>query len=183
MFDSNSLNIIYSRIQEEKIYLLKEKLSLMADTLQMLNNNIKFLLIGKIDRKNACGTLAIDIINQNCRLCENFKICYGENINKRNMVESMLFDAIEYGDLNKQNISNGFQTYCTKTNIILSSINSMAHKFLEFENSVKKEDSSKILIADELENFSMMFSNFAKMLKIQLKTNEIMYCSVCIIRF
>ena len=174
LFDSNSMNIIYSRVQSQKVAELKSKLSLMAETLGLVNNNIKYLLVGKIDRKSACQTLSIDIINQNCRLCENFKICYSENINKRDMVESMLFDAIEYGDLKKQNITNGFQTYCTKTNIILSSINLVAHKFLEFESNVKKEDSSKILIADELENFSMMFSNFAKMLKTDLKTNEIM---------
>lgn len=172
LFEQDSFNIVCSELQNSKVMAIKQKLQLMSDTLFNMQNNFKFLIVGKISRQKASAELCTDVIEKCCKNCENYKNCFLENINKKQLFENLLFKAIENKQVSKNDLSNGLQVYCMKSGIIINEINQTARMFLSYENAMKNEDTSKLLIASELGNFSDIFSNFAKMLKYSLKINK-----------
>ncbi len=172
LFEQDSYNMVCTELQRSKVIAIKQKLQLMSDTLLTMQNNFKFLIVGKISRQKASAELSTDVIEKCCKNCENYKSCFMENINKKQLFEDLLFKAIENKQVSKNDLSNGLQVYCMKSGIIINEINQTARMFLSYENAMKYEDSSKLLIASELGNFSDIFSNFAKMLKYSLKINK-----------
>lgn len=171
-FEVDGMNIIFRKSEEQKIAGLKRRLLLMSDTLREMQNNFKFLLIGKINREKACHELASDVISKCCSNCENYRFCFMENINKRDMFENLLVKAIENKGLLMSDLSNGIQSYCHKSNIVMSEVNQLAKMFLSYESAMKQEDASKLMISSELGNFSDIFRNFAKTIKNASKINE-----------
>lgn len=172
LFEINALDLMCENLRKEKILEIKSKLSLMSSTLKNMQRDFKFLLVGKVSRDKACTELSHDIINSCCKNCENYRICFFENINKRLLFENLLSKAIEKGKINKDDVTMGLQAYCLKEGIIVSEINQIATAFIQFEKSVKSEDSSKLMIADELGNFADIFSSFAKFIKLDMGFNK-----------
>lgn len=172
IFQINALEMMCENLRKEKIFDIKNKLSLMSSTLKNMQRDFKFLLVGKVSREKACVELSQDVINLCCKNCENYRICFFENINKRFMFENLLGKAIERGKIGKDDVMVGLQAYCLKEGIIISEINQLAAAFIQFEKSVKSEDSSKLIISDELGNFADIFSNFSKLVNIELGVNK-----------
>ncbi len=172
LFEIDSINLMCEDLRKEKFSRIKTKLGLMSNTLKNMQRDFKFLLVGKISREKACTELSQDIINSCCKKCENFRTCFLENINKRLMLENLLNKAIENGKVSRDDVILGLQTYCTKENIIVSEINQVAESFLKFEKTMKTEDSSKLMIADNLGNFSDIFLQFSKFIDTDLGYNK-----------
>lgn len=172
IFELNSFNLIYRYIDEQKNLEIRNKLSLMSSTLLRMKNDFKFLMVGKIDRVKASECLAGDVVSKCCSNCENYRFCFMENINKRQMFENLMSKAIQNGNVSETDMLNGIQAYCSKNAIVMSEINQIAELYLKFESKMKNEDSSKLLIANELGNFADIFSNFAKIINKSLKINE-----------
>ena len=172
LFEIDSINLMCEDLRKEKINQIKTKLGLMSNTLKNMQKDFKFLLVGKISREKACVELSQDIINSCCKQCENFMTCFLENINKKLMLENLLNKAIENGKVSRDDVILGLQTYCTKENIIISEINQVAESFLKFEKTMKTEDLSKLMIADNLGNFSDIFLQFSKFIDVDLGYNK-----------
>lgn len=171
LFVFDGQNIIFQKVQEKKIADVKNKLLLMSSTFAKMQRDFKFLLVGKIDREKASFELSQDVINKCCLVCENYRTCYMENINKRRMFEGLMLKAIENRGVTLSDMPSGAESYCSKSAIVTSEINQTAKMFLSFEKAMKNEDSSKLMIASELGNFSDIFKNFAFGLKQDLKPN------------
>lgn len=172
VFEEKNLNIIQENLWQEKERDTKENLMLMSKTLESMQENFKFLIVGKIDRKFASLELAKDIINKCCGACENKNLCEKTLIDKQKLLSEYVYYAITKGEMLQENLSIGFKTYCTKTGEVNRKINELAKQFLEFETSVKNEDESKLLISTELENFAKLFKNFAKNIENSPKINK-----------
>lgn len=172
LFETDAVSIIGEEDMNHKLSFLQSKLAKMSETLNSMKNNLKFLLVGKIDRTGASVALSQDIINKCCRNCENFRICFYGNINKTDYVQNMLLKAIENNGIKKEDVSSGLSCYCNKMGIMISEINQLASIFLSYEKSMKSEDSSKLIISDELGNFADIFTNFASMLNDSAKVNK-----------
>ena len=172
LFELDSLNLMFDSLRREKSLILKNKLSLMSNTLQQMKNNLKFLIVGKISRDKACVELSQDIINACCKNCENYRTCFLENINKKMMFERLLEKAIENHGITIDDVAMGIQSYCNKQNIIVSETNKISSSFLKFEKSIKIENSSKLIISDELGNFADIFKNFSRLVDIDFKFNK-----------
>ena len=171
-FEVNANEVITKEIMKQKIASTKGKLELMGETFMSMNNSFKFLLVGKVSKEKASVELSQDVINRCCKTCENYKICFAGNIQKKTSFDALLYRAFLNKQVSFDDVSTGLQTYCNKTSIIVSEINQIASRFLGYESAMKNEDSSKLMIASELENFSNIFSNFAKFLKIDCKINQ-----------
>lgn len=171
-FDQDSFNIVFERLESDKVAEIRGKLFKFSNTLHSIQKEFKYLIVGKIDRRKASEELVQDVINACCRDCENFKNCFFQTLNKKAMFENLLARAIENKQITKDDLSNGIQTYCTKSEIVLSEINQVAAMYLSYEQAMKSDDISKLLIADEMANFSDIFKNFAKMLKNEQKINK-----------
>lgn len=172
MFDPMQVSMIFKHLEQQKISDLKTRLELMADTFLNMNRDFKFLLVGKIDREQAGIELAGDVISKTCTNCPNFRSCFYGNINKREMFEKLTIKALESKRVSELDMSNGLQAYCSKCSIVVSEINQIAMQFEKFENAMKNEDSSKLLISDELKNFSDIFNNFSKTISVTIKQNK-----------
>ena len=172
LFENASLDLICYELQNSKMNVVKNKLNLMANTLTSMQKSLKFLIVGKISREKASEELSQDVVLSCCKNCENYKTCFSQNINKKMMIENLLLKAIENKQVFKDDLSNGIQSYCMKSGILVNEINQTAKMFLSFENAMKHEDTSKLLISNELENFSNIFLNFAKLMKNRLKINK-----------
>ncbi len=172
LFEQDAFNLICDEIQKGKMNIIKQKLDLMSGTFRQMQNDFKFLVVGKINRQKASEELAEDVVLNVCKNCENFKQCFEQNINKKQLFQTLLFRAFENKSIGKNDLSNGLVAYCFKSGMIVSEINQIATQFLGYEKAMKNEDSSKLLISSELGNFSDIFSNFAKMLKYSLKINK-----------
>ena len=116
--------------------------------------------------------LAGDVMARCCEKCERKTICENSLIDKKQLLAEYIFYAISSGEISDNELSIGFKTYCTKTNLVLKEINLIAKQFLQFETSVKTEDESKLLISSELENFANLFQNFAKNIEKTSKINK-----------
>ncbi len=172
LFEINSLNLMQENLRREKIYEIKNKLALMSTTLKNMQKDFKFLMVGKISREKASTELANDVIESCCKHCENYMTCFSQNINKKSMFEELILKALENRSINRDDIVMGLRAYCYKDMIILSEINQIAESFLKYERTMKTEDLSKLLIADELGNFADIFSNFSKMVQIKTRVNQ-----------
>ncbi len=170
--EADATGLILKFSEEQKFNEVKSKLLIMSNTLKSMQDSFKFLLVGKINRVKASEELSKDIINNCCKECENYKICFTENINKHAMFENMLLKAIENKQISVNDLTNGIQTYCHKGGIVTNEINQMAKIFLSYESAMKTEDESKLIISSELGNFSDIFKNFAKNINNTLKINE-----------
>lgn len=171
-FEINSNELIIREVMRDKVFATKEKLELMSETLTTMQNNFKYLIVGKINREKAAVELSQDVINRCCKGCENYKICFLGNIQKKSHFDALLYRSFLNSEVSFDDVSSGLQTYCNKTAIIVSEINQIATKFLGYEVAMKTEDSSKLMIASELENFSQIFSNFAKLTEMGCKINK-----------
>lgn len=172
LFDMEKSEILSRQLEALKSKEIQQKLFLMSETLDSMQNNFKFLLVGKIDRAKASSELAGDIVFKLCNQCEFYKTCFLENLNKKSLIENLLFKAIEKTKINESDLMNGSVAYCSKSQILLNEINQTANLFLSYEKKVKGEDSSKLLIASEIQNFSSIFLNFAKMIENSSKINQ-----------
>lgn len=172
LFETEQTNVILKSLDEQKIEGIKSRLMLMSDTFANMQKDFKFLLVGKINRQIASRELAADVIKKCCSTCENYKACFHENINKRMLFENLLAKAIDSGRIEQNDLLSGIEAYCTKSSIAISEINQTAKMFLDYESTVKSEDSSKLLIASELENFAEIFLNFSRLMKPKLLTND-----------
>ena len=170
-FEADGSSIILQTAQNQMICELKSKLIIMSQTLLDMQKSFKFLLIGKIDRQKACTELAGDVIQKCCNECENFRFCFMENINKRDMFENLLIKAIENKQISASDLSNGVQAYCNKSAIVINEVNQMARLFLTYEKEMKNQDESKLLISSEIGNFAGIFKNFANNIKNSVKIN------------
>ena len=130
------------------------------------------LLVGKINRESACRELSNDIVEKCCRDCENYRFCFLQNLNKKQMIENMLGRSIEQNGLMDEGLLVGLQTYCVKKSNLLAEINQMARLYLSYEKSVKRDDESKLLISSEFENVADIFKNFAKIVNNDAKINK-----------
>lgn len=171
-FEEKNLNIIRENLWLEKERDIKQNLLLMSKTLAKMQSDFRFLIVGKIDRKYASGELANDVICKCCETCENKMICANSLIDKKSLLTEYVYYAIMKGEVLVDELSIGFKTYCHKTASVVSEINKIAKKFVEFEASVKTEDESKLLISTELGNFSKLFQNFAKNIDSAPKINK-----------
>jgi len=172
MFEAGSLNLIYKYVEQHRTTSIKNRLMLMSDTLSDMQREFKFLLVGKIDRDVASTELSQDIINKCCGNCENFQTCLFGNINKREQFESMIRFAINNRQIERNDLTNGLEAYCSKSGIVVSEINQIAKQFLAYESTMKNEDASKLIISNEFGNFADIFANFAKIINKPLKINE-----------
>ena len=163
-FEHGEQNYIYKYSNENRINQVKNKLLLMSNTLSLMQNNFKLLLVGKIDRDRACKELAVDIIQNCCTNCEYYKSCYMGNINKRSLVEELIKKSIEYDGINFSDVTNGLQSYCAKSSMLMGEINRIAKLYLSYESAMKSEDESKLVIANELQNFANIFFDFTKII-------------------
>ncbi len=171
-FEVDSVEMITREVMINKIAGTREKLELMSKALITMKNNFKYLIVGKINKEKAAVELSQDVINRCCKDCENYRICFLGNIQKKSLFDSLLYRAFLNKNVGFDDVSSGLQTYCNKTSIIVNEINQIATKFLGYEVAMKTEDSSKLIIANELDNFSNIFSNFAKLTKIDCKINK-----------
>ncbi len=172
LFEINALNLINESLRQDKLFELKNKLTLMSNTLSLMQRDFKFLMVGKISKQKASEQFAQDVINRCCTRCENYKNCYCENINKRAMLVNLIAKALEVGDVSRDDLTQGMQTYCYKESIILAEINQLKEEFFKFEREVKSEDLSKLIVADELGNFAEIFSSFARQTSLDVGYNK-----------
>lgn len=172
LFAADSVSMIFKHLESQRVGGIKNRLELMADTLLCMHRDFKFLLVGKIDKEAASRELAGDVITRCCTNCENFKTCFFGNINKREMFENLMSKALQTKSINDFDVTNGMQAYCTKSSIVVSEINQIAVQFEKFESAMKNEDASKLLISDELKNFSDIFNNFSKTIDSRLLVND-----------
>ncbi|MBP3581677.1 MAG: SpoIIE family protein phosphatase [Clostridia bacterium] len=171
-FEVDSIELINREVMKDKVNATREKLELMSKTLGVMQSNFKYLIVGKVSREKAATELSNDVINRCCKNCENYKVCFQGNIQKKALFDALLYRAFLNEKVGFDDVSTGLQTYCNKTAIIVSEINQIATKFLGYEVAMKTEDSSKLIVASELENFASIFSNFAKLTKIDCKINK-----------
>ena len=171
-FEVDSLEVVYENLEKERVDEIRRKFLGFSETLLQMQKNLKFLLVGKIDRKSACRELSQDVILKCCKNCENYRYCFTQNIDKKTMFEKLLFEAVERKQVSSENVVNGIQLYCSRSGVIVSEINQISKQYLSFEQAMKNEDDSKLLISEEIGNFANIFSNFAKMLKNTIKTNK-----------
>lgn len=172
LFEIEDKRILELYLEESKTKQIQGKLLLMSASLLSMQNSFKFLLIGKIDRARASKELSADIIQRCCSNCEYYKNCFLGTINKKSLIDGLLFKAIENARLSGSDLTNGAIAYCSKSQIMLSEIEQTARLFLSYEQSVKKEDESKLVIASEIQNFANIFQNFAKMIENSSKINK-----------
>ena len=172
LFENEASNIIIQNYQDKKVFEIKNKLFYMSSILTKMQSGFKRLLIGKLDRNKASKELAVDVINKCCATCENYRFCFLENINKKVMFENALLKAIEKREIDLTDLTNGIQTYCTKSGIVLAEINKTATLFLKYEKAMKTEDESKLIISSEIGNFADIFKNFANNINNSSKINK-----------
>ncbi len=172
LFDLESDDILKKCVEEKRLQMIEDKLFLMSNALLDMHNNFKFMLIGKIDRQKACEALSEDVLNKCCSNCECFNTCFLNFIDKKNLISGLLFKAVQNGKVDEQDITNGTACYCSKSGLILNEVNQMAGLFLSYEKSMKAEDESKLMISNEILNFSYIFRNFAKIVQKSSKINE-----------
>ncbi len=172
IFEESHNNLIYKCLNERENLAVKNRLSLMAKTLTEMKEDFKCLLVGKIDRESACRELSKDIMHKVCDNCENYAVCFMQNINKKKMIEELLLRAIEGVNLTENELLIGVQSYCSKSTILANEIKQLSGQFLNFESAMKTEDSSKLMISSEIENFANIFENFSKNMENSLKINE-----------
>lgn len=172
LFEEEASHLLLKDLQRQKVEAIKSKLMLMSSTLFNMQKDLKFLLVGKIDRRVACRELSDDVIKKCCGTCENYKMCFFGNIDKRALFENLMMKAIENGGVEQSDMQVGIEAYCKKSGIAVSEINQTAKLFLQYESKVKSEDSSKLVIASELENFAQIFSDFSKKITSEILTNE-----------
>ena len=171
-FEHGEQNYIYKYSNHDKINLVKNKLILMSNTLSLMQKNFKFLIVGKINRDSACKELAVDIVSKCCQNCEYYRSCYMGNINKSRIIEELIRKSIEYGEVNRIDMTNGLQSYCANSNHLLNEVNRIAKLYLKYESAIKSEDESKLVISNELQNFSNIFFDFTKIIDNFSSLNE-----------
>ena len=171
-FEEKNLDIIKENLWYENQKEIKNNLFLMSRTLQKMQEDFKFLIVGKIDRKYASEELAKDVICKCCDTCDRKILCSSSLIDKQKVLSDFIFYAISKGSFYAEELSVGFKTYCDKTNIVSQKIAELSKQYLSFETSIKTEDQSKLMISDELGNFSKLFRNFAQNIDRSPKVNK-----------
>ena len=171
-FEEKNLDIIKENIWFESKREIKNNLILMSKTLAKMQEDFKFLIVGKIDRRCASEELAKEVMSKCCDQCERKILCSSSLIDKQKVLSEFILYAITKGSFYVDELSVGFKTYCDKTNVVANKISELAGQYLKFEASVKTEDESKLLISDELGNFAKLFQNFAKNIEKTPKINK-----------
>lgn len=171
-FTDKSSNIIRENLYKEQERDIRQNIITMSKTLEKMQEDFKFLIVGKIDRKYASSELAKDLMSRCCENCENKNICSKSLIDKVKLLSDYIYYSIERGGISFDEMSIGFKTYCRKTMTIINEINRLSKQYLQFETSVKTEDESKLLISTELGNFANLFQSFAKSIDHSPKINK-----------
>lgn len=117
---------------------------------------------GNLPEDKAKEMLREELILNVCSVCENYNYCYRASGNfVDNSIDTLISTAFEKGKIMLIDLPQYLSGNCNRINIMINSINSMMASYNEYFSSINNLDTSRILIANQLNGVSKLLSSLS----------------------
>ncbi len=166
-------NDIFLNIIDNSKNEVSKKLAYTSQVFYEMNKNFRSFAREKLDNKNAKIMLCNEIIKSNCSSCPQKNKCLkGFNSELKRVFENLSNIGFEKGKITLVDLPAYLTNRCIKANMIVKDFNSLLNNYKKYTNMVENLDSSKILIADQLDGISIVLDKLARDIKTTVKTDN-----------
>ena len=159
---------------------LCKKMYEISNIFEDMNKTFRNTVRGVLPPNEAKQMLTQEVMQSVCKDCpERFKCLRNLEEETTKVFAEIVASGLERGKATILDIPPFLSTRCNKINIILQTINQLLISYKQYSNMVSSMDTSKILIADQLEGVSRLLSSLATDTQKQVtfdtaKENQIM---------
>lgn len=145
--DSDYIRDIFMVDFEQKA--VKTNLKNIAEIFVKMQRYYKCMAIGEMDYEEVKNALANEMFVKMCSSCEKCNFCKKQHDALHSAFADMFFAGLRKKKITLVDLPINLNI-CGKPNTILSNSNTLLAEFFEYEKVVKREDSGKILVGDQL---------------------------------
>lgn len=157
----NSLQASRGIINRTRTELCK-KMYEMSNIFDDMNKTFRSMVRGVLPENDAKKMLTQEIMQKVCYDCpERFKCLRSLSDETNKVFEEIITCGLNRGKATILDVPPFLSTRCSRVNIILQMINQLILSYKQYNNMVSSMDSSRVLIADQLEGVSKLLSNLA----------------------
>lgn len=151
---------------------LKYRLKNIAHIFYEMQKHYRQMLVGEMNYEEVKNVLGEQITNKVCESCERYKSCHHSGDES---IRSALYDMMFCG-LKKKKITlvdlPPILASCNRPNTILAAGNQVLGEFFEYENILKKEDSGKIIVGEQLFGAGELIRKLAESISYGKRSDE-----------
>lgn len=143
--------------------LLQGKLSSLAEIFSDMDKSFKKLAQKSFSKNDMKDVLKRELKSKVCENCGERERCY-RNYNKEleEIFNEIADISFEKGKISILDIPNFLSAHCTKVPAITSSVNTLCAQYKRYTDLVDNVDTSKLLVADQLEGVSKVLWKLSK---------------------
>lgn len=168
--EGSKTNLIgkYYIVKQQEI--LKSKLADMSSLFKQMQKCYRDLMIGNSSQEKVCRLLAGELKVSVCENCINKLAC--ESVNLSPCFEELILRAQNRGKVNLLDVPPLLSSNCSKINLCLSHINTMAQEYVKKAKVAKSEDDNKLNISLQLGGTSKIFAELGMQFANTDKVNQ-----------
>lgn len=141
---------------------LCKKMYDMSNIFNDMNKTFRNMVKGTLPIQDAKKMLTQEIIQKVCYDCPERYKCLRSLADETNKVfEDIITCGINRGKATILDVPTFLSTRCTRVNIILQMINQLIISYKQYNNMVSSMDTSRVLIANQLEGVSKLLTSLA----------------------
>lgn len=133
---------------------INRKLLELSDIFSEMDTAFRQMIRGQMSREDASNMLTQETYSKVCTNCPDRSKCYRGNVDTKKIINDLVNVGFERGKTTLLDISPYLASNCLKVNQLLTSINQSLIKYKHYSTMISNLDSSRILIADQLNGVS-----------------------------
>lgn len=143
--------------------LLQNRLSCLGEVFADMDISFKKLAQKSFSKSDMKDVLKRELKSRVCQNCPERERCYRNYNNELEEIFDEIADiSFERGKISILDIPNFLSSHCTKIPMITSTTNTLCAQYKRYTDLVGNVDTSKLLIADQLEGVSKLMKNLSK---------------------
>lgn len=150
---------------------IKANLRNVSEIFVKMQRYYKSMAIGEMDYEEVKNALASEMFVKMCSSCEKCNFCKNQQENLHSAFAEMFFAGLKKKKITLVDLPIHLNI-CGKPNTILSNSNNLLSEFFEYEKVVKREDSRKILVGDQLLGAGELIKKISENILVSKRQNK-----------
>lgn len=161
--------VIYKNILNRSKKQIVDRVNELSDVFSEMDKVYRGMVRGVLSDEKAIEMLKSELIASNCDNCPNKNYCFRQSGTfLDNSLDTLLSIGYEKGKVLLIDLPAYLTSNCIKINQIVSSLNNMLSSYKEYTGVINNLDTSRVLIADQLNGVSGLLKSLSKEVDINI---------------
>lgn len=163
LFNVNHQRMAVKNLINRNREIMQRRLENLGEVFFEMNVVFKKLIKKHANEEEIKEMLYAELKNSICKGCPDQKHCHRTfNEDTKKIFIQLITIALEKGRITLLDLPNYLSSRCTKANVIINEINTLTKQYKSYRELVGSVDTSKLLIADQLEGVAGLMKDLSK---------------------